>query len=284
MPRHAGAPVCLCGGSGAACHRRHPFVGPAAGPASLEPAAPLGWSTATRSSPAFAVSQLEFAGKTETYEILRHPERRPQGHHSLGRAPGEKPAAELEIYRPGGELSQSGARDAGYRRADEPRAASELEAAGVIDSKFGPVALLRVAGRAERGVHLPRLHQKPRQSDVADVRLDLPGRHAAGPARRDRLHAQSVDAALRRKRAETGRIVRPRRTQARRLRRPAASARLGHRRRKPPAARRALTGARRTGTCRFKALVFMQLFDRRSIIVMQCGPIDLVARCPWPLK
>ncbi len=38
----------------------------------LEPAEP-GWSVATRSYPAFAVSQPEFVGKTDTYEILRHP-------------------------------------------------------------------------------------------------------------------------------------------------------------------------------------------------------------------
>ena len=32
------------------------------------------WSEATRTAPAFAVSQLIFPGKTESYEILRHPE------------------------------------------------------------------------------------------------------------------------------------------------------------------------------------------------------------------
>src|SRR5207245_9432252 len=37
-------------------------------------AAPKTWSQAARTAPAFAVSQLIFPGKTETYEILRHPE------------------------------------------------------------------------------------------------------------------------------------------------------------------------------------------------------------------
>ena len=41
--------------------------------ADLEPAKP-GWSLATRSYPAFAVSQFDLYGKTETYEIFRHPE------------------------------------------------------------------------------------------------------------------------------------------------------------------------------------------------------------------
>src|SRR3954464_14378654 len=39
----------------------------------LEPAVKAGWSVAARSYPAFAVSQLDSAGKIETYETLRHP-------------------------------------------------------------------------------------------------------------------------------------------------------------------------------------------------------------------
>src|SRR5580698_5301365 len=64
------------------------------------------WSLAARSYPAFAVSQFDFPGKTETYEILRHPE---GGRKDVFRwaALGEKPVAELEIYRPGGESGAS---------------------------------------------------------------------------------------------------------------------------------------------------------------------------------
>jgi hypothetical protein len=39
----------------------------------VEPAAKAGWNLATRSHPAFAVSQFDLTGKTETYDILRHP-------------------------------------------------------------------------------------------------------------------------------------------------------------------------------------------------------------------
>jgi hypothetical protein len=39
----------------------------------LEPAAKGGWSLATRSYPAFAVSQFDLYGKIETYEVFRHP-------------------------------------------------------------------------------------------------------------------------------------------------------------------------------------------------------------------
>jgi hypothetical protein len=39
----------------------------------IEPSARAGRSAATRSHPAFAVSQIDLPEKTETYEILRHP-------------------------------------------------------------------------------------------------------------------------------------------------------------------------------------------------------------------
>jgi len=113
----------------------------------FDPSAKAGWSPATRSYPAFAVSQPELVGKTETYEILRHPD---GGRKDIIRwaAPTEKPVAELEIYRPGAESSRS--RPALAELADRMNPAAgdrELEAAGVIDSKFGTVALLRLAGQ-----------------------------------------------------------------------------------------------------------------------------------------
>ena len=60
-----------------------------------------GWNVAARSHPAFAVSQFIFQGKTEVYQISRHPEggRKDVFHWSAG----DKPVAELELYRPGDE-------------------------------------------------------------------------------------------------------------------------------------------------------------------------------------
>jgi hypothetical protein len=94
----------------------------------VEPAARVGWSAATRSAPAFAVSQFDLAYRSDAYRILRHPE---GGRKDVLRwlGPDGKPAAELEIYRPGGELD-----------AAEPTA-GHSEAAGIIDSKFGAVTL-----------------------------------------------------------------------------------------------------------------------------------------------
>ncbi|MDR3489450.1 MAG: hypothetical protein P4M05_31735 [Bradyrhizobium sp.] len=115
--------------------------------AGVEPAAKAGWSLATRSHPAFAVSQFDLNGKTETYEIFRHPQ---GGRKDILRwaARGEKPVAELEIYRPGGESGASGPAIAEIAARMDAEDWHELEAAGVIESKFGPVTLLRLAGDA----------------------------------------------------------------------------------------------------------------------------------------
>jgi hypothetical protein len=96
-----------------------------------------GWSLAARPVPAFAVSQFVFPGKTEIYEIFRHPE---GGRKDVfrWRGSGGTPVAELEIYRPGGEIDQAG-----------PAVGRELEAAGIIDSKFGTISLFRQAGGTE---------------------------------------------------------------------------------------------------------------------------------------
>jgi hypothetical protein len=123
----------------------------------LEPSATADWSPATRSFPAFAISQPQLLGKTETYEIFRHPGGgRKDVIHWAG--PGEKPVAELEIYRPGAES-----------RAPEPLAA-DMEAAGVVDSKFGPVTLLRIAAPA--GNSSACLHFVQRL-DARDLNADL---------------------------------------------------------------------------------------------------------------
>jgi hypothetical protein len=61
--------------------------------------------------------------------------------------------AELEIYRPGEEfapLEPSGADLAARMTQENPQGRPPgLEAAGVIDSKFGPLALLRLPGRLD---------------------------------------------------------------------------------------------------------------------------------------
>jgi hypothetical protein len=112
----------------------------------IEPSARAGWSLALRSYPAFAVSQFDSSEKTETYQILRHPG---GGRKDVLRwtVQGDKPVAQLEIYRPGGEFDPSEpAADLAARM--DPKGADELEAAGIINSKFGAVTLLRHPGDA----------------------------------------------------------------------------------------------------------------------------------------
>ena len=72
------------------------------------------------SHPAFAVSQFDLPDKTETYEILRHPE---GGRKDIFRwaGAGEKPVAELEIYRPGARIRPIGTRVGRTRGANGPR-------------------------------------------------------------------------------------------------------------------------------------------------------------------
>jgi hypothetical protein len=146
-------------------------------------AAPKTWSETTRTAPAFAVSQLIFPGKTEAYEILRHPE---GGRKDIFRwsGVGGTPLAELEIYRPGEEADQIGSA-AGYLAARmDPAGPCELEAAGIADSKFGPVTLFRRTGGPEPAQACLRFY---RHLDESKFRLsgwsclgdDLPARRTA---------------------------------------------------------------------------------------------------------
>jgi hypothetical protein len=123
-----------------------------------------GWSPAGRSVPAFAVSGPDLHDKTEAYEILRHPE---GGRKDIFRwlDTDGKPAAEMEIYRPGREPSEPAA--AGIVADLDPDGAPDLEAAGIIDSKFGAVALLRPPAQSSASGCLGFL----KQIDEPNVRI-----------------------------------------------------------------------------------------------------------------
>jgi hypothetical protein len=110
-----------------------------------EPTAKASWAVADRSHPAFAVSRFDAADKSEAYEILRHPEGgRKDTFRWTGQA--DKPTAELEIYRLGGEADAATDPHIDLATRMAADGAPDLEAAGVIDSKFGVIALLRAAG------------------------------------------------------------------------------------------------------------------------------------------
>jgi hypothetical protein len=107
-----------------------------------EPPLKASWSLASRSYPAFVVSPLDSSEKTDTYIILRHPE---GGRKDILRWADKDgiPVAEFEIYRPGGEFDPNVAAATDLAARITPLGASELEPAGVVDSKFGMVTLLR---------------------------------------------------------------------------------------------------------------------------------------------
>lgn len=113
-----------------------------------DPADKPGWSVADRSHPAFAVSRMDSSDKTTSYTILRHPE---GGRRDVLRWIGEadKPMAELDIYREGGEFDVARPAAADLAVQMGMGAADTLEQAGLIDTKFGPVALFRPVGPAE---------------------------------------------------------------------------------------------------------------------------------------
>jgi len=146
-------------------------------------ASPKAWSPAARTTRAFAVSQFVFPNKTETYEILRHPDGgRKDVFHWTGT--GGTPVAELEIYRPGDEIDQIGSA-AGYLAARmDPAGAREMEPAGIIDSKFGAVTLFRRIGGAEAAHACLRFYKnvdepKFRLSGWSCQGEDLPARRSA---------------------------------------------------------------------------------------------------------
>jgi hypothetical protein len=144
---------------------------------------PKTWSQAGRAAPAFAVSHLVFPNKTETYEVFRHPEGGRKDVFRWG-GTGGTPVAELEIYRPGDESEQIGSA-AGYLAARmDPTGPRELEAAGIIDSKFGPVTLFRRVGGSEAARACLRFYRhvdepKFRLSGWSCLGEDLPARRTA---------------------------------------------------------------------------------------------------------
>lgn len=108
-----------------------------------------GWAPASRPHPAFAISRLDLSNQTNAYEILRHPDGGRKDTLRWAAEAADAPTAEIEIYRPGGELDAFTATDAGIPARMGRGDAGEMEPAGIIDTKFGPVTLLRFSGASD---------------------------------------------------------------------------------------------------------------------------------------
>ncbi|MBB5052121.1 hypothetical protein HNQ36_002095 [Afipia massiliensis] len=114
------------------------------------PSAP-GWTPASRPHPAFAISKLDLSDRTNAYDILRHPEGGRKDILRWAATAGQAPNAEVEIYRPGGELDAFAAVDADIAARMAGQATDATEPAGFIDTKFGHVPLIRFSGAAPHG-------------------------------------------------------------------------------------------------------------------------------------
>jgi hypothetical protein len=151
-----------------------------------EPAPKPGWSVADRSHPAFGVSRRDSHGRSASYTILRHSG---GGRKDILRWTGapDRVTSELEIYRPGGEFDPA----AGAGLAARMGGVAELETSGVLDSKFGAIALLRQVNVTERNSCLgffKRIEDPGLQiSGFSCDRDGLPARRAAVACMLDRL-------------------------------------------------------------------------------------------------
>jgi hypothetical protein len=111
--------------------------------AAATPAVRPEWSVAPRSHPAFSLGQLDWPGKSASYEVLRHPAGGRKDILRVG-APGE-PTAEIEVYRIGAE-PRGLPPEAELAARIEPQGTAAVQNAGVIETKFGAVVLLGLAG------------------------------------------------------------------------------------------------------------------------------------------
>jgi len=112
----------------------------------VQAASAQSWAPATKPHAAFAISQLDLSNRTDAYEILRHPDGGRKDILRWGVSAAEPVSFEVEIYRPGGEIDAFAAADTDLAFRMGLRSSGEAENAGVIDTKFGPVALLRFGG------------------------------------------------------------------------------------------------------------------------------------------
>ncbi len=104
-----------------------------------------GWTVAESAVPAFSLRLTDQPDKTATYAVLTHPA---GGRKDVLRwgEPADRTAAELEVYRIGRERDAAANPRAELAARMARGTASDLETAGVIDSRFGPVSLLRRTG------------------------------------------------------------------------------------------------------------------------------------------
>jgi hypothetical protein len=168
------------------------------GLAPAEPGARPGWTNADDAVPAYALRLSDQLDRSATYTVLHHVEGGRKDVIRWGDPSDRRALTELEVYRFGGELEATAdpAADLARRMAVEGPAA--FEAAGVIDSKFGTVGLLRLTGAPDgpggclgffKGIHTPSL----RISGWSCQGVSGPARRAAVGCMLNRLTLLAAD-------------------------------------------------------------------------------------------
>jgi hypothetical protein len=133
-------------------------------PAAEEAQAPVAavaanWTRASRPDRAFSVNSADFQEKTETYETFRHPD---GGRKDILRwaNDGGRPIAEIAVERIGASPAGSAGADLAPRMGLSGGA--EPEPAGLVETKFGSVALWRVTQAAPACLGFARDFDAPR--------------------------------------------------------------------------------------------------------------------------
>jgi hypothetical protein len=124
------------------------------------------WTGAVRPQPAFSAPVADFSGQSESYDILRHPD---GGRKDILRWSSSQTDAlltQIEIYRPSAEQPTFGSAAFEIALRANHGQANGIQAAGVLETKFGPVPLVsfssHAAGKSQPCVGFAQSFETPR--------------------------------------------------------------------------------------------------------------------------
>jgi len=124
------------------------------------------WGPAVRPQPAFSAPVADLSGHSASYEILRHPEGGRKDILRWSASLGDAPLSQIELYRPGPELTAFGPAAAEIAMRIGQGRLETMQAAGVVETKFGAVALVgfstEVAGKQQACIGFAHSFETPR--------------------------------------------------------------------------------------------------------------------------
>jgi hypothetical protein len=124
------------------------------------------WTQAVRPQAAFAAPLPDFPSQSASYEILRHPEGGRKDILRWSAALGDAALSQIELYRPGHELIAFGPVAAEIAMRTTQGRTESIQAAGVIETKFGPVALVGfstlIGGKPQACIGFAHSFEQPR--------------------------------------------------------------------------------------------------------------------------